>query len=658
MADKTSDEDMEKQQGSAGSEERAVKERIAWLEKEIKRHQELYYNGEPEITDEEFDALWDELSRLDPGNALLRSIGRDISERWPKRDHVMVMGSLSKATDPESFRQWASKVHFPLYLVQYKLDGASMELQYQNGKFIAGVTRGDGLVGDDITSNVRKMHGVVLQLPEPYTGAVRGEVVMSHEIHRSKYADKANCRNAANGLMKRKDGEGSEDLDIIVYDAFGTTNGEIPWNSSERKKIQWLKSAGFTTVETAECGSPDEVILYRAHIMDIRNSLPYDIDGLVVKGDVIDIEDARNLRPEKAIAFKFSPEEAVTTLREVEWSESGSTVTPIGIVEPVRLAGTLVQRANLCNPDMIRSLDLRIGSRVVITKRGEIIPKIESLAENPEGTKPIAIPVTCSLCGQRLVDEGTRLYCPNPVCPGKAWHRLQKWLSVIDIKDIGEALLRRLFDSGKVRRIPDLYRLTMEDLLQFERMGEKSASKIIRHLEEKNVVSLPDFIAGFDIEGIGILMAEKLVAAGFNSLDALLSAEPQDFMRVEGFAEITANALYEGLRSVEADMRELLDRGYIRIASAAGSQEPLSGKSFCFTGELVSMKRAEAEKLVRAAGGMVRSSVTRDLSFLVTNDPASGSEKNRKAREYGIPVISEKEFLAMVGKSSQDGENG
>lgn len=658
MAVDTTDTDMEKGQGSAGLATRAAKERIAWLEKEIARHQELYYNGEPEISDEAFDALWDELSRLDPENPLLKSVGRDISERWPKRDHVMVMGSLSKATDPESFRQWARKVSFPLYLVQYKLDGASMELQYEDGKFIAGVTRGDGLVGDDITPNVRKMHGVVLQLPEPYTGAVRGEVVMSREIHQSKYADKANCRNAANGLMKRKDGEGSEDLDIIVYDALGTAGGSVPWNSSERKKIQWLKSAGFTTVETAECASADEVILYRAHVMDIRNSLPYDIDGLVVKGDAIDLEDARNLRPERAIAFKFSPEEAVTTLRDVEWSESGSTVTPIGIVEPVRLAGTLVQRANLCNPDMIRSMDLRIGSRVVITKRGEIIPKIESLAENPEGTRPIAIPVTCSLCGQRLVDEGTRLYCPNPACPGKAWHRLQKWLSVIDIKDIGEALLRRLFDSGKVRCIPDLYRLTVEDLLQFERMGEKSASKIIRHLKEKNEVSLPDFIAGFDIEGIGILMAEKLVAAGFSTLDALLSAKPEDFIRVEGFAEITAHALYEGLRSVEADMRELLDRGYIRIASPAGSQKPLSGKSFCFTGELISMKRAEAEKLVRAAGGMVRSSVTKDLSFLVTNDPGSGSEKNRKAREYGIPVISEKEFLAMLGKYPKGGEGG
>ncbi len=638
-------------------EEKMEKDRIAWLENEIRRHQSLYYNGEPEISDEEFDALWDELTRLDPSNPLLKTVGRDFSERWPKRKHLMVMGSLSKATDPESFRAWAAKVAFPRYLVQYKLDGASMELQYREGTLIAGVTRGDGLVGDDITVNVKKMRGVPLRLSVPYTGAVRGEVLMSREIHRKKYHDKANCRNAANGLMKRKDGEGSEDLDIVVYDAIGTINGTIPWDSSERKKIQWLSDAGFTTVNTTECANPEEVILYRAHVMDIRNSLPYDIDGLVIKGDLIDMEDARNLRPERAIAFKFSPEEAVTTLKGVEWSESGSTVTPIGIVEPVRLAGTMVQRANLCNPDMIRSMDLRIGSRVVITKRGEIIPKIESLAENPPDATPIHIPNTCGLCGETLVDEGTRLYCPNQACPGKAWHRLQKWLSIIDIKDIGEALLKRLFDSGKVRRIPDLYRLTLNELLAFERMGEKSASKIIRHLQEKNVISLAEFIAGFDIEGIGILMAEKLVVAGFDSLDALLSASPDDFIRVEGFAEITAKALHQGLRAVENDMKELLENGYIRIASLPGNESGLAGKSFCFTGELVSMKRSDAEKMVRAAGGIVRSSVTKDLSYLVTNDPASGSEKNRKAREYHIPVISENDFLSMLGRSVPPREN-
>lgn len=634
----------------------ATRLRARELEALIRRHQELYYNGEPEISDEEFDALWDELASIDPENALFASVGADRSERWPKYGHRMTMGSLSKATDPESFLAWAAKMSYRPYLVQYKLDGASMELQYDGGRFVRGVTRGDGDIGDDITQNVARMNGVPKKLAEPFTGAVRGEVLMSRSMHAQKYADKANCRNAANGLMKRKDGKGAGDLDIICYDALGSLPSGAPF-TTEREKISWLQRMGFNVVPTTECQSPEEVVAYRAKIMDMRATLSYDIDGLVVKGDRIDPEDAGKLRPELQIAFKFSPEEAVTTLVDVEWSESGTSVTPIGLVEPVRLAGTTVQRANLANPGMIRSMDLRIRSKVVITKRGEIIPKIESLVENPPDAAPISIPTHCSLCGTPLVDEDTRLYCPNPACPGKAYHRLEKWLSVIDIKDIGSALLRRLFDAGRVVRIPDLYSLTVADLLSFERMGDKSAQKIIRNIKAQSDVSLSQFVAGFDIEGIGILMADKLVAAGYTTLEKLLLAPWPDFESIDGFAEITAKALYNGLRVVEADMRELVDKGFVRIRapSAAVSAEkiPVAGKNFCFTGELVAMKRSEAEKLVRDSGGFVKTSVTKDLDYLVTNDPSSGSEKNRRAQELSISIIDEAQFLAMLGRREE-----
>ncbi|MGB4254526.1 MAG: NAD-dependent DNA ligase LigA [Rectinema sp.] len=626
--------------------------RIRELEYLIRHHQELYYNGEPEISDEEFDALWDELASIDPANPIIASIGADRSDRWPKYRHRMIMGSLSKASDPESFLAWAAKVRYPLYLVQYKLDGASIELQYDEGGFARAVTRGDGVIGDDITPNAVRMNGVPNRLPEPFTGSVRGEVLMSKRVHASKYSDKANCRNAANGLMKRKDGQGVEDLDIVCYDAVGRLpTGEA--FSTEREKIAWLKRMGFNVVPTIECKSPEEIIVYRAKIMELRPTLEYDIDGLVVKGDRIDFEDMNKMRPELQIAFKFSPEEAVTTLIAVEWSESGTTVTPIGIVEPVRLAGTTVQRANLANPGIIRSMDLRIGSKVVITKRGEIIPKIESLVENPKDAIPIPIPSHCSLCGAGLIDEDTRLYCPNAECPGKAYHRLEKWLSVIDIKDIGSTLLKRLFEAKRVVRIPDLYTLTMNDLISFERIGRKSAQKILRNIRERNEVSLSQFIAGFDIEGIGLLMAEKLIEAGYDTLDKILAASPADFEKIAGFAEISAKTLYEGLRLVEEDMRKLVDSGYVRIRpplpKTQRTANPVSGNSFCFTGELRSMKRSEAEKLVREKGGIIKSSVTKDLDYLVTNDPSSGSGKNRKARELSIKIIDEEQFLEMAG---------
>ena len=548
---------------------------------------------------------------------------------------------------PREFLKWAAKVGHPEYLVQYKLDGASLELQYEAGALTRAVTRGDGEVGDEITANARRMAGVISRLPEPFTGAVRGEVVMTREVHARRYADKANCRNTANGLMKRKDGAGSEDLQVICYDAEAVEDPDL--FTDESAKLQWLGRMGFETVPLRVCSDAEEIVDWRAYIMDRRPELPYDIDGLVVKGLRIDPADRARPRPEKQIAFKFSPEEAVSTVREVQWSESGANFTPIGVLDPVQLAGTVVQRANLCNTDMIRSLSLRIGSRVVITKRGEIIPKIESLVENPADSREIPVPSECPSCRSTLVDEGTRLYCPNPECPKKALHRLEKWLAVLDVRDFGSRILGRLHSAGRVRTIADLYTLRPDELSEFERMGDVLARKILRNLAGRNTVSLAEFVAGLDIEGIGELVTEKAVASGFDTLDGLRKAEPEELARVDGFGDTLARTLAEGLRALAPEIDALLATGAVRIRPPAASG-PLSGKSFCFTGELRFMKRSEAESLVKGLGGTAKPAVTKDLTYLVANDPGSGSDKNRKARSFGVQVIGEDEFLALVGR--------
>jgi DNA ligase (NAD+) len=406
---------------------------------------------------------------------------------------------------------------------------------------------------------------------------------------------------------------------------------------------------GFETSPQEVFTRAEDVIAYRARIMDRRPALPYDIDGLVVKGREIDEEDMARARPEKQIAFKFGLEEAVSTLREIEWSETGANYTPIGVVDPVRLAGTTVQRANLVNTNIIRGMGLRIGSRVILTKRGEIIPKIEALVENPPGTTEITVPSRCS-CGASLVDEGTRLYCPNPSCPKKSLHRLEKWLSVLDVRDFGSVILGNLHASGRVKTIADLYSLSVEELAEYERMGEKLARKILRNLASKNEVSLARFIAGFDIEGIGELIVEKAVSAGFDTLEKLRAAKVEDLASVDGLAEITARTIVDGLAELGPQMDELLATGAVRVAEPKASG-PLSGLSFCFTGELSSMKRAEAQALVRSLGGAVKESVTKGLSYLVTNDPHSGSAKNQKAAAYGTKLIDEAQFLKLIGRA-------
>jgi DNA ligase (NAD+) len=632
------------------------KERIAALEHLVRRYQDSYYNGEAEISDAEFDGLWEELKALDPENAVLKKIGEDGADGFPKAKHLIPMGSQEKAANPEEFRAWAEAANFPVYVVQYKLDGASLELQYEKGVLKRAVTRGNGVIGDEITRNARRMRGVPEKLDLDFSGGVRGEVVMPRDIWRKKYTDKANCRNAANGIMRRKDGIGCEDLSLIAYDAAAA--GDDYYFKDEIEKIKWLGGRGFAVTETREFAGAEDVIAYRAGVSENREKLPYDIDGLVVKDKNTDMADLRRARPEKQIAFKFDLESAVSILRDVEWSESGATYTPIGIVDPVRLAGTTVQRANLNNPDMIRAMGLKIGSAVTVVKRGEIIPKIEGLAQSelvaaeavpPGEQREIMFPEICGSCGSRLEDAGTRLFCPNPDCPKRLLHRIQNCVSVLDIRELGEKLIQQLFDKQRVRHVADLYTLTTEELSLYDRMGELSAAKVLRHIMTPRELSLSAFIAGFDFEGVGELIMEKVVQAGFDTLEKLRAASVEELAGIYGLGEITARTIYDELRESASEIDGVLARGVISIAPPPDEGTlKLKGYSFCFTGELATMKRSEAEEKVRAAGGSAKPAVVKDLSFLVTNDGQSGSAKNRKAKSLGIPIISEEQFLALL----------
>ena len=626
------------------------------LEKLILKYQQSYYDGEAEISDAEFDLLWDELAGIAPGSAVLKKVGSGRGvDGFPKARHLIPMGSQDKAANPDEFRAWAEKSGLPEFLVQYKLDGASLELQYEKGRLLRAITRGDGITGDEITGNALRMDGVPEKLDMPFSGGVRGEVVMTRAVWREKYPSKANCRNAANGIMRRKDGSGCEDLMLISYDA--SAAGDDNYFSDEAEKVKWLGKRGFHKAKTVICRNADRVIAYREKVAAERNGLPYDIDGLVVKNPLIDMDDLRRPRPEKQIAFKFDLETAFSILRQVEWSESGATYTPIGIVDPVRLAGTTVQRANLNNPDMIREMGLKIGSVVSVVKRGEIIPKIEGLA--PQGALPpgvsaaaeseIEFPSHCAACGSALTDTGTRLFCPNNGCPKRLLHRLEKWVAVLDIRELGEKLIRQLFEKGRVRRIPDLYSLTAEELAVYDRMGELSAAKVIRHIQMPRELSLAVFIAGFDFEGIAAVTMEKVAAAGFDTLEKLRNASVEDLAAVHGLGEITARVIVEGLGETLSEMDETLACKITGIAPPpSGESQPLRGRSFCFTGELSAMKRSQAEEKIKALGASAKSAVVKDLSYLVTNDPQSGSSKNKKALELGIPIINEAEFLALI----------
>ena len=620
--------------------------KIEKLEQEILRHRDLYYNKAPEISDAEYDLLEDQLKKLDPTNPILVQIGADSSELFEKKEHIIPMGSQDKVTNPTEFTKWAKNRTQEKYIVQFKLDGISIELQYKSGIFQCAVTRGNGIIGDDVTSNVMKMKGFVPKLQSRFTGGLRAEILLYHDIFDSKYSDKQNCRNAAAGIVRRKDGIGCEDLNLIFYDAI-SLDDDVNFKN-EMEKLKWMKNENLPTIKTKILKSIEEVIGVRENVMNnLRDSLDYDIDGLVIKSNEIDLEDMRRSKPTKQVAFKFQSETTKTNVIDVEWSVSGPNYTPIAVVEPVRLAGTTVSRASLANPNLVQEMGLKIGSEVLISKRGDIIPKIEEVINSPKLAKDITIPKVCEVCGTKLINEGTRLYCPNESCPKRDYQRLQRWIWILGVKHFSEKLmLRKLFVTGKVKYIADLYSLKVSDLTKFEGVKEVSAKKALGNLFSVTEISLAKFIAGFNIENIGELLVKKVVDAGFDTLEKIKSASVQDISSVEGFAEITAKYLLDGIEKVYPQMIDVLKTGRISIQQSL-KEGKLKGLTFCFTGKLNKMTRSEAEDLVLKEGGESKNSVTKDLTYLVTNE-TTPTAKYLKAKEQDTKIITEEQFLKLI----------
>lgn len=633
------------------------------LVNQILYHQSLYYNEQPEITDAQFDALWDRLKVLDPTNDLFtKKIGKDESKIHQKIEHIIPMGSQQKATTEKEIRKWATKYPQEKYIVEPKCDGISVELQYQNGKFVRAVSRGDGKVGDDITITVSRMCGLVKKLNDTnFTGSVRGEILMSKKIFEEKYPEAKNPRNMASGIAKRKDGIGAEDCFIMVYDTLhvSSISDHDDYFKTEIDKITWMNTQGFNVVDFKKM-TIDEIIDYRKEVVNhIRDELDYEIDGLVIKLNEIDNEDMKRERPDKQIAFKFPTEYFVSKIIGIEWSISGKNVTPVGLLDPVEIAGTTVKRASLSNPDQIRKMKLMIGSTVMVSKRGEIIPKIESLVFSGVGSSEIHIPEKCDSCGSDLVNEWTSLYCPNEKCDNKLYGRLKTWIKRLGIKNFGDLILGQLYDRRIVRKIQDLYTLKVSDLVQLDRVGEKSAIKALNNLNAVKEITLPLFIAGFNIDGVGESTVEMVVDNGYNTLEKIRNVSIQELSQCHGVGGITARLIKEGIESLYEDMLMVLKNVTIaRPQEKKGSS--LSGKSFCFTGKLNTFKnRTEAENIVKENGGEIKSGVSSKLNYLVSNTPNSGSNKNKKAKKLGVSVITEDEFLGLIkNKKPEKPKNG
>lgn len=619
--------------------------RISELESKIFKARTDYYNDQPTVSDKIFDAWVDELRLLAPQSKAVTAIGAPtVHSEWKKAKHQIPMGSLDKVNAPEELTKWVQDkaVNEALFVTE-KLDGLSIEVIYEDGKLVQAITRGDGEIGEDVTVNVVKMRGVEPKLKHKFNGSLRGEIIMTKSNHKAFFADKANPRNAASGTCKRLDGVGVDKLDILFYQVLGDKEFK-----TELEQFEWLQDQGCHTPNYWVAANAAAINkFWRAYQDADRDNLDYDIDGLVIRLDDLDKQIAlgdKDLRPKGAIAFKFDNESRESVIRSITWQVGNSgRITPVATVDPVVLVGATITRASIYNISYIEELQLDVGATVLVARANDVIPRIEELVK---GTGTIAQhPKHCPECGSFTKIDGENLLCTNSLhCPAQVIGRIKNWIKELNLLEWGDTLVEKLVQSKKVKTVVDLYGLTVDDLANLDRMGQKSAQKCHDILWANIDIPLDIFLGALSISMIGGSTIRAIMNAGCDTLEKFGQLDAENFEKVPGVGPTKAKSLADGLQANQQLIIDLLASG---ITIKAKIQGTLTGKSVCFTGSMKT-KRPVLEKMASAAGGEVKGSVGKGLTYLVIADPSSTSSKAITARKMGTTLISEEDFLDLI----------
>ena len=653
-----------------------AEKQIAQLREQLAYYGQKYYvEDAPEIEDYEYDQLYRQLEELEAqfpqlvsSDSPTQKVGGPALNTFAPVEHAVPMESLHDSFSEEELRDFDRRVREACPQVQYvvepKFDGLSVALEYRDGVLVRGSTRGDGLVGEDVTANIRTIRTVPKKLTQPVPFLeVRGEVYMSHDSFLSLCARQElqeekpfkNPRNAAAGSLRQKDPRvtATRELDIFVFNLQQVEGKSL---SGHAQSLQWMQELGLTVPPFYKvCDTIEEVLEEVRRIGELRGSLPYSIDGAVVKVDQFSQRAQLGSTakfPKWAEAFKYPPEEKETTLLSIEINVGRTGVlTPTGVFEPVQLAGTTVSRATLHNEDFIAEKGLCPGARVVLRKAGEIIPEVVKVLSCPEDSTPFQMPETCPSCGQPVTrEEGeAAVRCTNPECPAQLLRHLIHFASrdAMDIDGLGPAILEQLVSAGLLRTPADLYALTQEQLAGLERMGEKSAQNLLDALEASKKNDFSRLIFALGIPHIGA-KAAKLLAARFPTVDALLEATEEEIASIDGFGQIMAQAVAEFLQRPGSRhlIQALREAGVNMEAAQTPTGSLFSGRTFVLTGTLPTMTRSQASALIESLGGKVSGSVSKKTSYVVAGEEAGS--KLAKAEKLGIPVLSEAELLAMA----------
>ncbi len=667
-----------------------VAERIKKLREKLLYHAKRYYvDDDPEISDYDYDMMYAELLRLegehpecyDPASPTQR-VGGKALDKFEKVTHTVQMNSLSDVFSFEELEEFLARVGETVpgayYSVEPKIDGLSVSLRYENGVFVQGATRGDGFVGEDVTQNLKTVFALPLTLPEPLTLTVRAEVYMPRSVferlnrkrEEAGQALLANPRNAAAGSLRQLDPRvaAERSLSMFVFN-FQEGNlyadGHAPLTHTET--LDRLVSLGFPIfTDRVTVEGKDAIVEHIRRLGNLRDSLSYDIDGVVVKIDELSqrrlLGEGTNT-PKWAAAYKFPPEQKQTKLEDVTVAVGRTGVlTPTAVLTPVRLAGTTVSRATLHNLEFIRERDIRIGDIVTVQKAGDIIPEVVKSHTELRGsdTREFFMPTRCPSCGEPVfydADEGAATRCTNSRCPAQLARGIEHFASkdAMSIDGLGPQIVEALLSAGLIADAADLYTLQAEQIAEMERMGDKSAQNLIEAIDRSRGAGLERLIYALGIRNVGEVAAAAL-AGRYKTLRAVMAATASELCEIEDFGEITANCVvnfFTHPQNIELCER-LIAAGLLTESTAKPADDLFRGLTFVLTGTLPTMSRDEAGERIKAAGGKVSGSVSGKTSFVVAGE-AAGS-KLTKARTLGVPVIDEETLLRMIDERKTTAE--
>ncbi|MBQ8381224.1 MAG: NAD-dependent DNA ligase LigA [Clostridia bacterium] len=662
-----------------------AKQRIDYLRKTLEYNSKLYYEKDsPEISDYEYDALFRELGdleaafpELDSPVSITKRVGGKALDKFEKFTHNVRMGSLTDVFSEEELFDFLDKTNAALsrdaeYSVEPKIDGLSVSLTYENGAFVRGATRGDGIVGEDVTENLKTVKSIPLKLSEklPYL-TVRGEVYMPRAVFEELNASReeeglalfANPRNAAAGSLRQLDPKiaASRRLEIFVFNLQeGSLYSDGRACKTHSESLDRLDELGFTTLPYREVLSGKDRIIEKVRALgEARPELSFDMDGAVIKlndlSERVKVGEGTST-PKWATAFKYPPEEKRTELLSISIQVGRTGVlTPIANLSPVRLAGTTVSRATLHNGSFIKEKDIRVGDTVVVRKAGEIIPEIvESIkSERSIDSEIFEMPKVCPSCGSPVIrdtaGDGTAIRCVNSGCPAQNARSIVHFASkgAMNIEGMGPSVVELLLSNGKIKDAADLYSLKKEDVEGLDRMGAKSAENLISAIDASKERGLERLLFALGVRQVGEVAAEE-IAARMQTLDAVMEASFEDFASIPDIGEITAKAIVEFFE--DEKIRSLVERlrayGLNFNAAKEKKSTVFEGMTFVLTGTLPTMTRDEASELIKERGGKVSGSVSKKTSIVLAGEEAGS--KLTKAKDLGIKIIDEAEFLKML----------